>query len=157
MTCPACQGQGAVGTPTGGVAACPVCGGNGDYSGPGRFKIYEVTLPHLNANANAKQNVVAITDAPFKWLLAMQTSTGVFTSQIRDGATQRPFFNQEVHRDNFWGNATQGPFPILVPYTFPQMGSIQVDVTDISAAGNDIRLAFIGVELDSLANASRGR
>ncbi len=157
MTCPACQGAGAVATPGGGAAQCPVCSGTGDYSGPGRFKVYELTVPQMAGNAAAPTQALNITDAPFKWMLAMATSTGVFTAQIKDGATQRPFFNQQVHRDTFWGNASNGPFPILVPYVFPQMGSILVDCTDISGAANNVRLAFIGVELDGLANASRGR
>lgn len=89
---------------------------------------------------------VQILDNPFKALFLVATSTGRFTALIKDGSSKRPFSNVEVIDTLQWGTA-QNPMPLLQPYVFSQRGQIQVDVTDISAAGNTIRLAFIGVEL----------
>lgn len=89
---------------------------------------------------------VQILDNDFKALFLVATSTGRFLSQIVDGASKRQWSNAQVIDTLMWGTA-QNPMPLLQPYVFGRRGQIQVNLTDISGAGNTVRLAFIGVEI----------
>src|SRR5260370_3332038 len=141
--CKFCQGKGVVQI-GGQFIACPVCAGSGKQDDPGLFFVYELTIA-LGANQAgfiASQNIL---NKDFKWMFGMAVFTGAFSTQISDGSTQRQFSNQQVHVNNLFGTA-QNPFPLLTPYVFNQKGQIQSIVSDLSGAGNNIRLAFAGVE-----------
>jgi hypothetical protein len=125
---------------------CPVCDGTGQEIQPGLFFVYTIDIV-LTALLALNNQAVQILDRPFKWIWAVAQSTGTFTSQVVDGNTKRPFSNVQLHSANAWGTA-QNPFPLVQPYVFGQRGQIQVNITDLSNAGNTVHLAFIGVELD---------
>lgn len=144
--CSTCGGQGTlqVGNT---VQKCPMCEGSGEDFQPGLFFIYEagpIVLTALQAITNYS---VQILDRPFKWMMLAGVSTGYFTILIKDSSNKRPFSNQQIHSSNIMGTGTN-PFPLLTPFVFAQRGSILLDITDLSNAGNTIRLGFIGVELD---------
>lgn len=144
MTCKTCGGQKQIRVGNQ-VVACPVCGGTGKEPEQGLPFAYEGNIT-LVANA-AGLLTINITDHAFRWDLAAAVSTGVFTSRVMDGKNKRPFSNQQIHNQNFWGTA-QNPFPLLTPYVFPKRGSILIEVTDISGAGNTIRVTLHGIELE---------
>ena len=100
----------------------------------------------LLANQGLNNQSTQILDRPFRWRWAIAASTGDFTIQIFDGKSKRPFSNQQILGRNLFGTA-QNPFPILTPWIFTQGGTILVNVTDISGAGNTIHLTFRGEEL----------
>jgi hypothetical protein len=81
-------------------------------------------------------------------MFAMVVSTGFFTVQLSDASSNRPFSNQEVHVNNLFGTS-QNPFPLLTPFTFRKKGQILAKASDLSAAPNNVRMAFAGVELTS--------
>lgn len=142
--CPTCGGNGVISVP-GGAQRCPMCEGSGEKFDPGLFFTYEVGPIVLVGGASA-QTSVQILDRPFRWMLLAGVQTGVYTLQIQDSRNKRPFMNQQVHNQNIVGTA-QNPMPLLTPFLFEKRGSIIVSVTDLSGAGNTIRLNFIGVEL----------
>jgi hypothetical protein len=145
--CKFCQGKGAVqyaqNLPP---AVCPVCGGSSVQEDPGLFYVYELTFA-LAGNAANQQNSVQIKARSFRWMFAIATFTGVFTTQLSDGSSQRQFSNQQVHVNNLFGTA-QNPFPLLTPYVFKKLGTIQAISSDLSGGANNIRIAFAGVEID---------
>lgn len=146
--CKFCQGKGAVQfNPSLPPVPCPVCGGTGFQEDPGLFFVYEFTFALL-ANAVSVQNSLNILNNDFKWMFAMVVSTGFFTVKLSDGSSQRPFSNQEVHVNNLFGTS-QNPFPLLTPYTFRKKGQILAVASDLSGVGNNIRMAFAGVEVNS--------
>ncbi len=147
-TCPLCKGSGAVNT-SGGAATCPLCDGTGKIKKAGLKYQYATTFTLL-ANAQAQNNITVV-NAPFRWMFALAVSTGAFLVQITDAQNNRQFFNLPAgtagqHSSLAFGTA-QLPFPITPPYTFPSLGTIQVNVTDISGAGNTIWIGFDGQEL----------
>lgn len=148
--CPTCQGGGVVNA-GGTLQNCPSCGGSGKAYIPGLFYTYGISIV-LGANAAAQQ-VINILNAPFKWIFATAASTGAFTVQLADAKNLRQFFNTPLHNSLVFGTA-QNPFPVLNPWTFDQNGAIQINVADISGAGNTIWLGFIGVQL--IASTSQG-
>jgi hypothetical protein len=109
---------------------------------PFRYALDPVVL----AGNGVAQSQVQILDNPFKCNFLMASSTGRFLAQIFDGATKRPFSNVQVVDTLQFGTA-QNPFPLLQPYVFGRRGQIMVQFTDISGAGNTIRVVFDGVEL----------
>jgi hypothetical protein len=124
-----------------------MCEGSGEKFQPGLFFTYEMGPLVLAGNAQSNNFSVQILDRSFRWMLLTGISTGPFTVLIKDSRNKRPFSNQQIHSSNIMGTA-QNPFPLLTPFTFERRGSILADFTDISGAGNTIRLGFIGVELD---------
>ena len=142
--CPTCGGQGVISVP-GGAQRCPMCEGSGEKFDPGLFFSYEAG-PIVLAGNGSQQTSVQILDRPFRWMLLAGVQTGAYTLLIQDSRNKRPFMNQQVHFSNIVGTA-QNPMPLLTPFYFEKRGSILVTVTDISGAGNTIRLNFIGVEL----------
>jgi hypothetical protein len=146
--CKFCQGRGVVQfNPSLPPVACPVCGGTGFEEDPGLFYVYEFTFA-LAANDVSKQFSLNIQNYDFKWMFAMVVSTGFFTVKLSDASSNRPFSNQEVHVNNLFGTS-QNPFPLLTPFTFRKKGQILAVASDLSAAPNNIRMAFAGVELSS--------
>lgn len=144
--CPTCSGHGAIQSAAG-VQKCPMCEGSGEKFQPGLFFEYEMGPTVLTPNQAVTNVSVQILDRSFKWMLLTGIFTGPFTILIKDSRNKRPFSNQQIHCNNLVGTATN-PFPLLTPFTFERRGSILADITDISGAGNTIRLGFIGVELD---------
>lgn len=124
-----------------------MCGGSGEEFDPGLEFMYELGPTVLGALGVANSLSVQILDHSFKWQFAVANSTGAFTVLIRDALNKRPFMNQQVHNANWFGTA-QNPMPLLTPFIFRKRGSILVDLTDLSGAGNTVRIGFIGVELN---------
>jgi hypothetical protein len=124
-----------------------MCEGSGAAFDPGLFFVYEMGPLALTALQSLEYQSVQILDRSFRWMLATYVSTGAFTVQILDSRNKRPFSQQQVHVNNFFGTA-QNPMPLLTPFTFEKRGSILANITDLSNANNTIRLSFIGVELD---------
>jgi hypothetical protein len=146
--CKFCQGKGAVQfNPSLPPVPCPICGGSGFEEDPGLFFVYELTFA-LAANDVSKPFSLNLQNYNFKWMFATAVSTGFFTVKLSDSSSNRPFSNQEVHVNNLFGTS-QNPFPLLTPFTFKRKGQIQAVASDLSAAPNNIRLAFAGVELSS--------
>ena len=146
QACKTCNGLGAINTQSG-VQGCPVCSGSGEQFDPGLQFMYEFGPQALTANQTLSSLTVQILDHSFKWMFAVFVSTGLFTVRISDAMAKRPFMNQQVLVTNFFGTA-QNPMPLLTPFIFRQRSSILIDLTDISGAGNTVRLGFIGVELN---------
>ena len=144
--CTTCGGQGTlqIGNL---MQRCPMCEGSGEEFQPGLFFEYEMGPIVLTALEAITNYSVQILDRPFKWMMLTGVSTGAFTILIKDSRNKRPFSNQQIHSSNIVGTSTN-PFPLLTPFVFEQRGSILADITDLSNAGNTIRLGFIGVELD---------
>ncbi len=123
-----------------------MCEGSGEKFDPGLFFTYEMGPVVLAGNGISNNFSVQILDRSFRWMLLAGISTGAFTVLIKDSRNKRPFSNQQVHSSNIMGTA-QNPLPLLTPFLFEKRGAILADFTDLSGAGNTIRLNFIGVEL----------
>ena len=126
---------------------CPMCDGSGEDFDPGIFFEYEMGPLVLTALQAVTNYSVQILDRSFKWMMLTGVSTGAFTILLKDSRNKRPFSNQQIHSQNIVGTSVN-PFPLLTPFVFERRGSILADITDLSNAGNTIRLGFIGVELD---------
>jgi hypothetical protein len=124
-----------------------MCEGSGEKFQPGLFFEYEMGPIVLTANQAITNFSVQILDRSFRWMFLTGVATGFYTILIKDSRNKRPFSNQQIHVSNMVGTATN-PFPLLTPFVFERRGSILADLTDLSGAGNTIRLGFIGVELD---------
>lgn len=150
-SCSTCGGHGVINVP-GGAQRCPMCEGSGVAFDPGLFFTYEMGPVVLAGNGVNNNFSIQILDRSFRWMLLAGVSTGAYTVLIKDSRNKRPFSNQQVHNANIVGTA-QNPLPLLTPFLFEKRGSILCDFTDISGAGNTIRLNFIGVELADEAAA----
>lgn len=149
MPCDYCQGARVlnVGTQQQPVyQACPICGGTGVQPDPGLAFTYEITMALTDQVVHQFQK--SILDHPFRWMMTTGTSTGAYTLQVLDGASQRPFNDVLTHNVNIVGTG-QNPAPLLTPFVFSKQGQIQVNVQDVSGSNNTIYLCFIGVELDN--------
>lgn len=144
--CVTCQGMGAINTQNG-VQKCPMCEGSGEQFDPGLFFVYEMGPLVLTGGQALTNQSVQILDRSFRWMMLTGISTGAFTVQLKDSRNKRPFSNQQIHSSNILGDG-HNPFPLLTPFVFERRGSIFADITDLSGAGNTIRLDFIGVELN---------
>lgn len=128
------------------IQLCPMCQGRGIEPDPGLQFSYEITLPQIAGGGVLNGQTILIQDRDFKWMFFNAVSTGAFQVSVKDGGSgKRPFMNQQIHSSSITGTG-QNPFPLLSPWVFNKQGSIVVDVTDLSGANNNIRLAFIGVE-----------
>lgn len=145
MACKACGSRGLVGLGNGQTVACPVCAGTGQD--PGLFFVYAVETAGALAGNGAVTLAIQVLDHSFRVWYLVATSTGAFTALISDLGGKRPFSNIAVHSANLFGTA-QNPFPLVVPYVFQKRGQIAVALTDLSGAGNTIRLAFVGAEVN---------
>ena len=114
---------------------------------PGLEFSYGIDI-NLNANQALNNQSTQILDKAFRWRWAIASSAGAFSIQIFDGKSNRPFSNQQILGSLLFGTA-QNPFPILTPWIFTQGGTIKVNVTDLSGAGNAVHLCFRGEELNS--------
>ena len=149
QTCPICQGQGKIPTPSGQQwQVCPLCDGTGVFNGPGRFFEYTQTFVLTSLQALNQQQIAQVLDSDFKAMFAMATSTGNFTSKIYSSSDKRGYSNQQTHSALFWGTA-QNPFPLLSPIYFKSQSAILLDLTDLSGAGNTIYVSLAGVELSA--------
>lgn len=144
-TCPMCKGAKGITNATGQAQVCPLCSGSGKLKTPG-LKYQYSTMFTLLANA-AAANQITITDADFRWMFALAVSTGAFTVQILDAKTNRQFINPGPQHSALVFGTAQLPFPVTPPYTFNKLGTITVQVTDISGAPNTIWIGFDGQEL----------
>ena len=112
---------------------------------PGLFYTYGIQIV-LTANQQ-QQQTINILNAPFKWIFATAVSTGAFTVQLADAKNLRgSSLTPQLHNALVFGTA-QNPFPVLNPWTFDQNGAIQINITDLSGAGNTVWLGFIGVQI----------
>jgi len=97
----------------------------------------------LAAGGNTSQFNVNINDANFNGLLLMANSTGPFSTMMIVGG--RAFSSGPVHSANMWGTAQQ-PMKLSLPMTFPVGTVIQVTMTDLSGAANNIDWAIHGYQ-----------
>jgi len=149
--CSYCKGQKAVSAPGGGVQRCPVCDGTGQSYDPGLQYTYRMAPVTIAGNAQTTQ-IITVVNWDFRWQELTGEFTGAFTFLITDLGTNRQFSNVAVHSSEMLGTG-QNPFPLLVPYTFATKSAIQIQITDVSGAGNTIGLAFIGANLGESATS----
>lgn len=142
--CKFCHGEKIIKGPNSNLyQRCPACNGTGkDDTGGIPFTFVYEKLP-LGANVKSFQDTVQIQNGDFKLLFLVGLSDGIFTCQLTAGKNQA-FSDKEVHRDNLFGTA-QNPMPVLAPYTFKKGSLLGVQISDLSAANNNIRLGFTGV------------
>ncbi len=100
---------------------------------------------YLAANATVTLNYQVV-NFPFRWLLAVAASTGLFKTQIYDQGRTYYLSPAQIRSDCEWGTAQQ-PMPLLTPYTFQQNTQVQFTVTDLSGANNTIQLVLIGYQI----------
>ncbi|PSH05139.1 MAG: hypothetical protein CXZ00_03000 [Acidobacteria bacterium] len=110
---------------------------------PGHHYTYGVEALATGANATVTQQF-QILNNNFEADFLVSQSTGKFKAQIKIG--DRYLSNIPIHSDNHFGTA-QAPLPLLAPLKLVKNAVVQVSITDLSGAQNDIRLGFIGREL----------
>lgn len=76
----------------------------------------------------------------------MVSSTGAFTFQLRERATNRTLSNGVIRSENGWGNA-EFPFYLADSYLLERKLQLLFDVTDISGAPNSIYATMAGRRL----------
>lgn len=106
---------------------------------------YDLGLVALAGNGVGNAQVQVL-DWDFMALFLVANSTGRFTAQVIDSGTKFQWSNQQIIDTNLFGTA-QNPFPLLVPYTFKKRGQIQVALTDLSGAPNNVRITIHGINL----------
>lgn len=77
---------------------------------------------------------------------AMVSSTGAFTYQLRERATNRTLMNGVVHSTSGWGNA-EFPFYFADTYYLERLKQLIFEVTDLSGAPNKIFATLAGRRL----------
>lgn len=149
--CPICKGRRV--TPDVGnnqYQSCPMCQGRGWVGGD-----FDPALYWYIVNATIPAVVGSIVESPlriqdhanFGWTRAMATSdAGVFSTELTDSATNRPFQNLPVNSENQWGTA-QRPGLLEIPIIFERRGTIQIRLTNRVAGANIVQLAFGGYDL----------
>jgi hypothetical protein len=100
----------------------------------------------VGANATVTLTLESDDDADTSLQKLMASSTGAFTFQIRERATNRTLGNGPIHTQNGWGNA-EFPFLFADTYLLERKKQLLVELTDISGAQNEIRLAAAGRRL----------
>lgn len=82
----------------------------------------------------------------------MAVADGAFTFRFRDRDTNRYLSNGVIHQLDGFGNA-EFPFIFADPYLLEANKQLLIDVTDLSAAENDIYFTLAGNRLDFLGGA----
>lgn len=111
---------------------------------PGAAFVYSVDF--ALAPNGVDSNVIRVSNQDFRVHFLVARSDGPFTCLISNGSSRRPLSNIPVRSENLFGTAQQ-PMPLIVPLLFPVGQGIQVQVTDVSGAANNISIGFIGVEV----------
>jgi len=112
-----------------------------------RIPITVATAGQTYLAANTTVNIpYQVVNFPFRWLFAVASSTGTFTTLIYDVGRVYYLSPSALNNVNEWGTA-QLPMPLLTPYTFQQNTQVQFTVTDTSGANNTIQLVLIGHQI----------
>lgn len=112
---------------------------------PGMHYTYGVEQLALAAGAAAAPQFQVL-NHDFEADFMVVISTGAFSAQIRIG--DRYLSNIPIHSANQFGTA-QNPMPLLAPLTIRKNDIVIIQLLDLSGALNDIRIGFIGRELNS--------
>jgi hypothetical protein len=124
--------------------AAPAPAAPAPIADPGMHFTYGIDQLALAGNAQAAPQVQVVNHS-FRASFLVALSTGPFSCRLRVG--DRYLSNIAIHSDNLFGTA-QAPMPLLAPIAVDKNDLIIFEITDLSGAPNDIRIALIGVELN---------
>ena len=111
---------------------------------PGSHYTYGVESLATGANATVTKQFQVLNHS-FEADFLVGQSTGRFSARIQYG--DRYLSNIPIVSDNHFGTA-QAPLPLLAPLKLGKNAIVIIALTDLSGAPNDIRLGFIGRELN---------
>jgi hypothetical protein len=121
------------------------------WARPYRYRIpftYEIDLGSIAASGNAVGVLSTDTDSDFLVEMISGFRTGRCTITISEGARGRDWMDRAVHFDNLVG---RGHFANRLLKNLPRFitrgGNISINVTDLSAAANTVRVYFHGLKL----------
>ncbi len=141
QTCPACQGNGAVGNvATGGSSTCPVCGGSGTVSADGRYPapfhyVFGGTAGSFVVPSGGSARFPKQLANEWEWELIFMMGQADFPAglalQFEDVGSQFKFSDYPVAFSSFCGTA-QLPFPMgLEPYRFGKQSNLVITAYDV--------------------------
>lgn len=113
---------------------------------PGMHYTYGVEELPLGAGAQAAVQFQVL-NHDFEADFLVVVSDGAFTCQIQISGS-RYLSNIPIHSGNQFGTA-QNPMPLLVPLRLKKNDIVILTLKDLSGANNNVRIGFIGRELNT--------
>lgn len=100
----------------------------------------------IAANSTGQNSIKISADSAFVACSIRGASTGDFTVQLRQDASDRIIMNEQVHSSAIMGTAER-PGPLHKPMLLPANTTISLDYTDLSGATNQIWFDLAGFKV----------
>lgn len=100
----------------------------------------------VGANTTGQNSIKISADSAFVACSVRGASTGDFTAQLRQDASDRILMNEQIHSSALMGTA-EFPGPFHKPMLLPANTTLSIDYTDLSGATNQIWLSLAGFKV----------